>query len=565
MSMVAPVLWVSRHPDILARGYADQGLLEEILSRRTWTPPDAISFHHQEMRDDLDEPIPDGAVVVLPARHHVSDVDWFLDQLDRLRWSVIILSGDEEWSFPWRRVEETNRRRVWVMQPRPEHEGLSYLIPGGWYPGTRDLLRRCRDLALATRGYDWMFMGQVTDANPRREEFARIVRDVPGGFLRATPGYLQGVAPQVYFQIMADSKVVACPSGPMTVDTARTLEALEAGCVPVSDLISGRGEVYDYWTLLFGEGHPLRSVSDWAGFRSVLREILEGGWVEESNRTFAFWQGWKRNTSLALDRHVREASGSQIIGEWSPDDVITVVIPSSPTPSDPDGDHLARTIDSIRANLPLAEIIVTFDGVRPEQEAMKASYQEAVRRSLWEFNHERRNVLPLVMDEWSHQAEMARLALERVETPLVLYVEHDTPLEGDIPWEDLCDFITSGRGNLVRFSHETTVLDAHAHLHGPVETHGDLPLRRSLVWWQRPHLASSGFYRNVLASFFSAGSRTMIEDRMHSVVEGTISDRGEEGWERFRLWLYSPPGSIKRSGHLDARGDQPKFSDTFSW
>lgn len=135
-----PVLWVSHHPEILARGYADQGLVEAILAREVWTPPDALAFDHCEVRGDF--PDADGALVLVNCRTHASpaDVAWFVGQLERLRWSVVILCGDEEWVFPWRAVRQTARRRVWIMQPRPEHAGCDGLIPGGWCPWTRECL-----------------------------------------------------------------------------------------------------------------------------------------------------------------------------------------------------------------------------------------------------------------------------------------------------------------------------------------------------------------------------------------------------------------------------------------
>lgn len=141
--MIVPVFWVSRHDNILARGYADSGLLEEILNRSLWRVPGGVDFQHYEMR--LEEwPDVEGAVVVLPARHHASpeDVDWFVERVEKLKWSIVVLAGDEEAVWPFERLPETDTRKLWIMQPRDVHSHLSGLIPGGWSPGTREGLRR---------------------------------------------------------------------------------------------------------------------------------------------------------------------------------------------------------------------------------------------------------------------------------------------------------------------------------------------------------------------------------------------------------------------------------------
>ena len=61
---------------------------------------------------------------------------------------------------------------------------------------------------------------------------------------------------------------------------------------------------------------------------------------------------------------------------------ITAVIPVSPIKSHPEIGILTETLDSIRHHLPDAEMIVTFDGVREEQEDRRGDYEEATRRTL---------------------------------------------------------------------------------------------------------------------------------------------------------------------------------------
>jgi hypothetical protein len=79
-------------------------------------------------------------------------------------------------------------------------------------------------------------------------------------------------------------------------------------------------------------------------------------------------------------------------------------------------------------------------------------------------------------------------------------------------------------------------------------------LRRTLQWSQRPHLASTEYYRKIMARYFPPDNSTMIEDRMHSVAQTNPDEN--------RIAVYcpsDPDGSIVRSYNLDGRQDDPKY------
>ena len=85
----------------------------------------------------------------------------------------------------------------------------------------------------------------------------------------------------------------------------------------------------------------------------------------------------------------------------------------------------------------LAKPLVTCDGVRDEQTDLNPVTERAVHEICSVALHEWPNVLPIIHPTHQHQARMMRHALTKIRTPLVLYVEHDCPLVGDIPWSDL--------------------------------------------------------------------------------------------------------------------------------
>lgn len=243
--------------------------------------------------------------------------------------------------------------------------------------------------------------------------------------------------------------------------------------------------------------------------------------------------------------------------------MITVVVPVSPIPSHPATDILDETIESVRHFLPEAEIIPTFDGVREQQSDCKSDYEEHIRRVLWKADHTWGNVCPFVFDRHLHQVGMMRAMIGEIRTPLLMYVESDTPLltDRDIDFDAITRFIISGRSSLVRLYHEEVIPPEHAHLyHGSEDG-----FIRTSQWSQRPHVASTDYYRRILRDCFVDNANSFIEDKMHTWAEQSYRLRGVEGWRNEHcLHLYDPDGdglNMRRTKHLDGRADGPKFEE----
>lgn len=236
------------------------------------------------------------------------------------------------------------------------------------------------------------------------------------------------------------------------------------------------------------------------------------------------------------------------------------MVPVSPIASHPDTAILGETLDSIRHHLPDVEIILTFDGVRSEQHHRRADYEEFIRRALWRADHRYGNIWPLIFDRHMHQSGMLRAVLDKLETPLLAYIEQDTPLEPDpINWTACFNLIRAGDADVVRFAHESEILPAHRHMSVPG---GPAGFARTCQWSQRPHLASTAYYRRIMVSHFSADARCFIEDVMHSVCHEAYRIDGVSGWNQHRLVYFHPEGNIRRSRHLDGRGGEAKLDDT---
>lgn len=242
-------------------------------------------------------------------------------------------------------------------------------------------------------------------------------------------------------------------------------------------------------------------------------------------------------------------------------DLITVLVPTSPIPSHPSTAIIDETLDSlVAAGLEKCRVLVLADGVRAEQEDRQEAYESYLERLRLGAN-----AAVVRFFEHRHQAAMTRIALEQVRTPLVLFVEHDTPLVGEIPWESMANAILAApcKVDVIRLHYEAQVLDCHRYLMaGKVETLRGVRMWRTAQWSQRPHLASTGWYRAMLDRYFPLTCRTMIEDRVYGEFATPWVERGQWGLE-VKLWLYHPEGSIKRSTHLDGRENDPKYD--MSW
>ena len=240
---------------------------------------------------------------------------------------------------------------------------------------------------------------------------------------------------------------------------------------------------------------------------------------------------------------------------------LTIVIPTSPIPSHPDTAILAETLDSVRHHLPAAEIIVMFDGVRTEQEDMRADYVEFTRQALWLLDKRYKPAVPILCGTHQHQTGMMRAALVEIRTDLLMFVEHDTPLtDGFIDWDGITDFVVGGGSHLVRFYHEAVLQPAHTHMqHGTEHGH----YQRTSQWSQRPHVAATEFYRRIMDTCFTSGSKSFIEDKMHGVCDEAFKLGGMDGLDDYRLHIYTPDGdSIQRSSHSDGRAGGAKFDDS---
>jgi hypothetical protein len=561
------LIYLSYKPDVPASDYWDLGMLKAMFSHEIWSPVGSAGF---QMRDKMAD-IKEGAVIVFPARRQIDCVDELNADLARLQWAVVILTGDEAREFPAYAIHHPNMK-LWIMSANPKrHVDGARKIGSGFPPQARHWLPQFHNLAIE-KPLDYYFAGQITHA--RRKGCAvqletmreHEVNNHLKGEFHFSEGFTQGVAHEEYYRGLASAKTAPCPSGPENPDSFRLYEALEAGAVPIVDAFSPQLQLPDYWTWFFDEEPPFPVYNEYDQLRGYTSDAAARD-PALANKVFAWWMNYKRRFCYwlqediaALNPHRAEAIPTNLL------DAITVLMPTSPIAAHPSTEMIEKTIADIRVHLPDSEIIIGIDGIRPEQEHYRARYEQYTRRLLWLCNNKWHNVLPVLFEGHNHQARMARECLKLVKTPCIVYAEHDTPLTPDRPieWHKLVQCILDGTANVIRFSHESLILEEHKHLILSYdERHHGAVLTKTQQWSQRPHLASTAFYRHMIDTYFHPASLTMIEDVIHQKVEIDMRANGQQAWYNWRIWLYTPhndpDGSILRSYNLDGRGTDEKY------
>lgn len=565
--MTIPVIWKSYIPETPNKGYWDYAMLDAILNKELWNPVKGYDF---EFHDDY---IPTrGAIVVIPARYHADYVEQINQDIAKLQWCILMLMGDEDGTFPTEKLVHPNMK-VWLMLP---HNGqklnVDRFLINGWPTGTREYLKQYPKRA-GNRKMDWFFAGQVTHS--RRVECVNeleklLEHPTIRGMLIKSDGFTKGVDHAQYFKYMATSKTVPCPSGAIIPDSFRVWEALEAGCLPLVDGHDPSGKTKDFWNFLLQQDElPFPVINDWTDIAGHIQYHYDV-YPKSNNKVFAWWQKYKRQMVYNLVDDIKSLLPDYEYVEDIDDpkylrDNVTVLIPTSSISLHPDTAMIEQVIASVRERLPDSEIIIMIDGIREEQKTREAEYDEYIRRLLWKCNFEYKNVLPLLFDTHKHQVAMTREALKLVKTPCILFAEHDTPLCEYIPISEMIQILRLGSLDMIRLHHEALILDVHKHLmldEQPIYIN-DVEIVRTAQWSQRPHLASTEFYRRILQDHFSPDAKCMIEDGIIGKVLGAFTREGKVGWNRFKLGIYTPPGDMKRSYNLDGRSGDPKYDSDF--
>jgi hypothetical protein len=534
-----PVIWLAKD-GVCTRCRWDEWIVEDLLSGAQKRPS---TLPREWVEDEPNLYGGELAVFVLPGGNHVDDVDWVNKYLVPWQEVVLFITSDEGAEFPVEKLDHPNLK-LWIQTPRPE---VKYPVGTQFFGvGSGRAWAHARPEEKTRR---LVLMGQRN--HTRRNDAFDNARRVPGSDVMETEGFLQGIDRATYLRHLREAWWAPAPSGVISQDSFRFYEALEMGAIAIPDRFRQDGKGDGYWDMV-AHGYPVLPIGDWRRLPSSIDASEVLGVSRIQLMAHEWWHERRREMARTL--------ASQV-GNDSPHP-LTVIIPTSPIETHPDTAILEQTVDSIRDRTD-AEILITCDMPRPEMMHREADYLEYLRRVLILCEREFENTTPVVMNHFCHQVEMLRRTLPLVDSEFIMYVEHDTPLVGDIDFDHVIDVMRKGELNLMRFYHETAVHPEHEHLMtGDVHSDGWRP---TMQWSQRPHVARRSFYEKRILRLFDSTARCMIEDAMFGIVEGAWLSRKHEAWREWRLALYHPVGNIQRSTHLDGRGGDPKFEDAFKF
>jgi hypothetical protein len=156
----------------------------------------------------------------------------------------------------------------------------------------------------AERRYLWSFMGDANKST--RQAMLNALRGIGENFVHLTSGWnTPDALPTLkYREIMDDSILVPAPCGWQNLESFRTWEALEAGCIPIVE----RRPQFDYFATLCGD-YPFPSVTDWSQAVDILtKDIAE---LEDLRlRCSAWWETYKAD--------IRTQIGAELLALSSP-------------------------------------------------------------------------------------------------------------------------------------------------------------------------------------------------------------------------------------------------------
>lgn len=233
------------------------------------------------------------------------------------------------------------------------------------------------------------------------------------------------------------------------------------------------------------------------------------------------------------------------------DSLITVLIPTSAIPRHPSTDLLESCLNSILHYLPNARVVIMADGVRPSLSHRRAQYDEYIRRvgEACERREWGPNVQMRPFHTHSQQAIMTRTMLETVDTPLMMFVEHDALLRIDPPLdiEAIARVLLDGQANMVRLYAWPEIWHEHAHLMRGTFEYAGHTWTRTVQYSQWPLFATTEFHLKMLKKHIRPNQIAMIESILYGPVCAAT-------WDVHKIVIYGPDGSptlCHKNGRMD--------------
>jgi hypothetical protein len=247
------------------------------------------------------------AVICIPGRHMRDEYPKINRAAANFDKVIFLIFGDEEHLF----IPETlghKNQRIWCFMPPypPTSTCIDRVAVNGWPTGCREMIAEQREIVAGVRDLNWSFLGQVTHA--RRTQCAEAARKLKMGEFFGTEGFTQGKPRAEYYRYLCRSKIVLCPSGPVTPDSFRVAEALEANCIPIVDELTPNPTYPPgYFNYAFGGvvKLPFPTIQDdWSLLPQIVEHVLSD-YVQYFFKCARFWANYKMGLVETMRKDLR--------------------------------------------------------------------------------------------------------------------------------------------------------------------------------------------------------------------------------------------------------------------
>ena len=234
------------------------------------------------------------------------EINELSDKIKQLPFALIFHTSDEGDLFDSSFLR-SEKVKIWRQNAKP-FIGAKYdrNILFSYTAGTLAFAERFKDIE---KDILWSFCGQVTHS--KREGCIAELSKRNDGYLLTTDGFAKGLEHNEYFNIMGRSKIVICPSGPVSPETFRQQEAMEFGCLPICDKRAPNwAQDIDYWQFAVGQV-PFPTVNNWAEIHNILDHYIhkpEQLYTDTTN-TCNWWQNYKDELLQSMINDIIELKG----------------------------------------------------------------------------------------------------------------------------------------------------------------------------------------------------------------------------------------------------------------
>lgn len=233
----------------------------------------------------------DGCVLVIPGRYWHERCYSISEAVAKFEWVLAIRTGDEEDLLDPYQVYHPNIR-WWVQTPHPGGDYDGRVFGVGFPPHFNELRDRPREFEVVL---------SAQNTHPQRQQCFDALDELDvGKRVEKTEGFTQGLRPADYADLMCSGRVAPCPSGPVTADSFRLYEALEAHCVPIADDVSPKWDRQGFWRTVFPDA-PFPILDSYEQLPGYIHDQLEL-WPANANHITVWWMRQKR----AMSRWLRE-------------------------------------------------------------------------------------------------------------------------------------------------------------------------------------------------------------------------------------------------------------------